>query len=533
MPGPKHILTGALVALATFAVVALQGAAMAQTRGGTLTIGWPHVVRSLNPAVSSGVATGVPAAQIFASLLRYDDDWNPQPYLAERWEVSEDGLTVTVTLVEGAVFHDGEPITSQDVKFSIEAVKENHPFATMFAPVTGIETPDARTAVIRLSAPHPAILTAMSGVLLPIIPEHVYGDGQELRTHPANVAPVGSGPFELVEFIANERIVLKRFDDFFIDGRPYLDEMVFRINPDPVNLVLLIENGDVDMLPLLGEPHLVSRLKEKPGITVTDQGYEALGASNWVAFNLLDERLKDKRVRQAIAYAIDRDFIVNALHRGATRPATGPLPEGSQFYTGDVNLYEVDLDKANALLDEAGYPQDDEGVRFELTLDYIPGLPAHHKLVAEYVATQLRKVGLKVSVRNAPDFPTWSNRVANWDFDMTIDGAWGWGDPVIGNHRTYLSDNIRKGVIWSNTQNYASPDVDALLAKAAVEMDSEARRAQYAEFQKIVTEDLPVYGTASLAFHTAYRDIVKNPPTSVWGPMSPMDALYLEPAAGE
>jgi len=115
--------------------------------GGTLVMSVPQTPRHLNPAVQSGTATGGPGAQLFAAPLRYDEDWNPQPYLAESWKVAEDGLSVTLNLVEGAVFHDGQPITSEDVAFSVKTIQENHPFKTMFAPVTGVETPDAQTAI--------------------------------------------------------------------------------------------------------------------------------------------------------------------------------------------------------------------------------------------------------------------------------------------------------------------------------------------------------------------------------------------------
>ena len=136
-------------------------------RGGTLVIsdgvGTP---RHFNPALVSGSATAIVGAQIFASPLRYDENWNPQPYLAESWEVSDDGLAVTLHLRKGATFHDGQPITSEDVAFSIRTVKTYHPFSSMLEPVVEIETPDPYSAVIRLARPHPAILLAMSPALM-------------------------------------------------------------------------------------------------------------------------------------------------------------------------------------------------------------------------------------------------------------------------------------------------------------------------------------------------------------------------------
>lgn len=154
--------------------------------GGTLVIASTQVPRHLNGAVQSGIATAIPSTQIFASPLRYDENWEPQPYLAETWDVAEDGMSVTLNLVKNATFHDGKPVTSEDVAFSIMTTKENHPFKSMFAPVETIETPDAHTAIIKLSKPHPALLLALSPALAPALPKHIYGDGQDPKSLQAN-----------------------------------------------------------------------------------------------------------------------------------------------------------------------------------------------------------------------------------------------------------------------------------------------------------------------------------------------------------
>jgi len=219
-------IAGALVGLTALT-------ATAQNKGGTLVMAVQSTPRHLNPAVQSGTATGQPGAQLFAAPLRYDENWDPQPYLAESWKVADDGLSVTLNLVKGATFHDGKPITSRDVAFSVKTVQENHPFKTMFAPVSEVQTPDDHTAVLKLSEPHPALLLAMSSQLLPIIPEHVYGDGQDPKKHPQNSENVvGSGPFKLVEFKRDEHIILERYDGFFIKERPYLDKIIMRIIKD-------------------------------------------------------------------------------------------------------------------------------------------------------------------------------------------------------------------------------------------------------------------------------------------------------------
>ncbi|MBE1296201.1 ABC transporter substrate-binding protein [Phycobacter azelaicus] len=488
--------------------------------GGTLVIASTQVPRHLNGAVQSGIATAVPSTQIFASPLRYDENWEPQPYLAKSWEVSPDGLTVTLNLVDNATFHDGEAVTSEDVAYSIMTTKANHPFKSMFAPVESINTPDAHTVVINLSSPHPALLLALSPALAPVLPKHVFDDGQDIKSHPMNATPVGSGPFMLEEFKPGEAIVLKKNPNFFLEGRPKLDEIIVRIIKDPSALLIAMENSEADMYPFMAGSQEIRRLEKADHLTVTADGYAAVGPINWLAFNTASPKLSDVRVRQAIAYAVDRNFITKALHRGVSAPQRGPIIEGSPFFDASIPAYDTDLDKAKALMAEAGFA---DGM--ELTIDYIPGPKEQQQSIAEYMKSQLKKIGIDVTVRAAPDFPTWAGRVGGHDFELSMDIVFNWGDPVIGVHRTYLSDNIRQGVIWSNTQQYANDKVDTLLNAAAIEIDPEKRKALYSEFQQIVATDLPVYWINALPYHTAYDAKLQNVPTGIWGSMHPLDTV--------
>lgn len=498
------------------------------TPGGTLVMVDTQVPRHFNAAVQSGTATMTPGAQIFAFLVRSDADWNIKPYLAESWETADDGLSVTFNLRKDAKFHDGEPVTSEDVKFSIETQKAHHPFKTSLGAVESVETPDDYTAIVRLSAPHPALLIAMSTAIVPIIPEHIYNDGQDIPSHPRNTENVvGSGPFMLKEYKQGEFYILEKNPNFFIEGRPYLDRIVMRLNKDSSNLVIAMENGEANLYAFMTNVSEITRLKKSDSLVVTDDGYEGIGPNNWLAFNTKKAPLSDVRVRQAIAYAIDREFVTKALHKGVSVASTGPLVPGSPLYTDKVEKYDVDLDKAMALLDEAGLTPDDDGVRATLTVDYIPGAPDVQQRVAEYLRPQLKKVGLNIEVRNSPDFPTWSQRVANWEFDMTMDVPFNWGDPVIGVHRSYLCSNIVKGVIWSNTQQYCNERVDELFAQGGQELDLEKRKALYEEAQVILADELPVYWINVMPYHMAYSAELGNPPLSVWGTIAPLDEVFL------
>jgi peptide/nickel transport system substrate-binding protein len=520
--------TLAAAALAAFAVAWPGAHAQDAKRGGTLVIGNTQSPRHLNGAVQSGVATAMPSTQLFASPLRFDDKWNPQPYLAESWKLADDGKSLTLNLRRNAVFHDGKPVTSADVAFSIMAIKANHPFQTMLGPVEKVDTPDPYTAIIRMSTPHPAIVLAMSPALCPILPKHVYGDGQDLKSHPKNgEGLIGSGPFRLVEFKPGQRVVMERFDKFFLPGKPLLDKIVISLAPDTASLLLAFERGDIQMLPFISVPTDLKRLASNPNVVLTAKGYEGIGALNWLAFNLAKKPLSDLQVRKAIATAIDKNFVVKALMGGFATVSDGPLVPGSPFAVTDLVHYPVDLKKAAAMLDAAGYKDGANGERLKLTIDYLPGSDDQQKNVAEYIRGQLKKIGIAVEVRASADFPAWAKRIASHDFDLTMDTVFNWGDPVIGVHRTYLSTNIRP-IVWTNTQSYSNPKVDELLNTAGGILDATKRKAYYATFQKIVTDELPIDFINVVPYHTAAGKKVVNVPTSIWGAMSPLDDVSLK-----
>ena len=496
-------------------------------KGGTLIMSVGATPRHLNPAVQSGIDTGAPGAQLFATPLRFDENWNPQPYLAESWSISDDGLSVTLNLVKGATFHDGKPITSKDVAFSIKTIKAHHPFKTMFGAVKRVDTPDPHTAVIRLSKPHPALLLALSSQLGAVIPEHIYGDGQDPKTHPRNSENVvGSGPFKLVEFVRDQHIILEKNENFFLEGKPYLDKIVMRIIKDPSARSLGRENGEIHLSAFESTPQDILHSKGIAHLTATDKGYAAIGPITWLAFNTKSKPTSDVRVRQAIAYAVDRNFLINAVMRGTSKPAYTGIHPDSIFHEPNVERYDLDIKKANQILDDAGYSKNSDGIRFPLNIDY--GWPSA-KPMAEYMKPQLKKIGIDVTVRTSAGFPAWAKTVSNWEFDMTVDVVFNWGDPVIGVHRTYLCENAKKGVIWSNTQQYCNPEVDQILEKAGQENDRNQRIAFYSKAQKLISKDVPIYFTDTVPYHTIYNHKkVGNPPSTIWGTCSPLDEVFLK-----
>ena len=512
----RHMIqAGAAFAAGSIFGIPLEVAAQA-AKGGVLVIGSTQAPRHLNSAVQSGIATMMPAAQLFASPIRMDKNWKPQPYLAERWDLSADNRSVTLYLRKDAVFHDGRPVTAEDVKFSLETIRDNHPFKTMYGPVNAVTVGNPQTAVIRLSEPHPAVLLAMSTSLTPIIPKHIFGDGTDVKIHPRNSNPVGSGPFRLVEFKPGEHIVMERFDRFFLKDQPKLDRIIVRLFKDSGSLLLAFERGEIDVHQAVTDPRELERVRKTPGVQVVKGAAPAIGPLVWLAFNTKSPKLADKRVRQEINFAVDKKYILDTILGGINGRATGPLASGSPYFTAEVEKYDLNPARATKLLDEAGLKPGANGVRLTLDLDAIPGNP-DQKTIQEYLKVSLAKAGIELNIRQSPDFPSWARRVSSLQFEMTLDSVWNWGDPVIGVHRTWLSSNIKPGVIWSNTQSYSNPKVDEWLAAAGQEMNLAKRKELYKQMQKAVVDDCPVAFLYEVTFYEAYSAKVANAPAGIWG----------------
>lgn len=490
--------------------------------GGTITYAAVGALRHLNGTVQSGLATAVPGTQVNASPLLLDENFEPQPYLAESWEISDDGLTVTLSLRDNAVFHDGEPITSEDVAFSILTSKENHPFKPMFAPVESIDTSDPLTAVITLSKPHPAILVAMSPGLLPIIPKHIFDDGQDMKTHPRNGGDdfVGSGPFKVVEYDAAEIVRLEKFDDFFLEGKPYLDEIIIDIVADPNSVILGMDNGDYDMAT---HPNAaaVEQFQGDDRFVVDPKGHEAIGKISWLFLNLRSDNLSTVEARQAIALAIDQQGVRDIVNLGQQSPNVTGIQKASPFYNPDAtNFDHRDVEAAKALLESVSL-----GDGFELD---IPATPAMVP-TAEFVKQNLEDINVTLNIRAVPDFPTWAAEVAGGTYDMAFTQLWNWGDPVIGVHRSYNCDNRidPPGVIFTNNSWYCNEEVDALLEQAGSTYDNDARKDLYFQATELINQDVPVIYLGFAETFEIRKTRVQNPPDGVWGFMSPWHEVWL------
>ncbi|MGH6860382.1 MAG: ABC transporter substrate-binding protein, partial [Phyllobacterium sp.] len=425
-------------------------------------------------------------------LLRYDFDLTPKPALATAWTISDDGLVYTFQLREGVKWHDGEPFTSADAAFSIQLLKQIHPRGrATFANVEAIDTPDERTLVLKLSKPAPYLLNALVASESPIVPKHIY-EGKDAGTKPANNAPIGTGPFRFVELVHGSHVVLERNPNYWDKGKPYLDGVIVRFISDPGSRAIAIETKEIDiaagtLVPLSD----VERIAALHHIVLDPRGSIFDAGVKRIEFNLDNPYFKDIRVRRAVAHAIDKTVIRNVVWYGFGEIVTGPIsPELAPFRAEGLPSYAFDLEKAEALLDEAGHPRGADGVRFHLIHDFRPSTEGD-KRTADYVKQALSKVGIDVTVR-VQDFASYVKRVyTDRDFAFTTNSMTNTFDPTVGVQRLYWSKNFKPGVPFSNGAHYFNPEVDALLETAAVEVDAARRKQFWTQIQIRLIQDLP------------------------------------------
>lgn len=504
----------ALALAASVGPTHLQAAAAADgpVRGGTLSIILQPEPVTLTPVANVAQPTQVVAGNVFDGLVTYGFDLKPAPQLAESWEVAPDGLTITFQLRKGVTWHDGKPFTASDVKWSLENVwKTIHPRnKALFENVSAVETPDDHTVVLKFSKPSLPIFSVLNGVGAPILPKHLY-EGTDILNNPYNNKPVGTGPFVFKEWRKGEYLVLERNPAYWDAGKPYLDKLVFRVIPDAAARAAAIEKGEVQYAPFNPVPFRdVERLAALPNLKVETRGYEWLSPVLYFDFNVENPYLKDVRVRQAIAHAVDKAALAKVVWFGYGKPAVSPIPSTlTAFHDPSVPAYPFDPKKAEALLDEAGFKRGTDGVRFALTHDFLP-YGDDYRRTGEFLKQALKRVGIEVAIR-AQDSGAFIKRVyADRDFDISSSYNAAFPDPQIGVVREYWSGWLGTKTPWTNGSGYRNAQVDALIERAAVEGNPQARAADFRAFQQIVQRDVPTLPLLELKFFTVHAANLKG-----------------------
>lgn len=504
-----------LTAIASAPVVAQQ------KPGGTLVMVVQPEPATLASYMNTSGPIGMVTGKIFDGLLEYDLNLKPIPSVAQSWEVAADGKTITFKLRDGVTFHDGKPLTSADVQFSImEAAKKTHPRGpNTFRAVAAVETPDALTVVFKLSEPAPYMIMALSSYETPLLPKHIYGTG-DLKAHPNANNPVGSGPFKFVEWKKGEFIRLDKNATYWRKGHPFLDRIVARYIPDASTRTAALEKGEVHFAAMGAVPfNDAKRLAATPNVEITTKGHEMFSPVAELLLNTKKPPLDNVKVRQAIAHAIDRQFLIDNIWFGYGKPATGPISSNfasSGLYTDKVKTYQTanGVELANKLLDEAGHPRKADGTRFELMHDSLP-YGQEWTRFGEYVQQALGKIGIKVNIR-LEDVPRWLKRTyTDYDFDTTANFLYNLPDPVLGVHRAVHSGQIKPGTVFVNGARWSTPEVDKLLDAATIEPDQKKRGEIYGQMLKIVADNIPIVWTHEMNFPSAvnkqYKDVLASP----------------------
>jgi len=442
-----------------------------------IVVGVPTGPNNLDPRIGTDDVSGRVSQLVFNNLMTLDERLQVVPDLAERLE-QRDPVTYAVTLRRGVRFHDGHELTSADVVYTFTSLldpKLVSPRKGAFRMVTSIDARGPYVVVFTLAEPFASFPI---NLVIPIVPD---GAGPNFREH-----PVGTGPYRFVNEVSDDRVELAAFDGYF-GGRPHNDGIVLKVVPDDIMRGLELRKGTLDLVVNDLAPDIVYQLRtdsrlravESPG---TDYQY--------IGVNMRDPILKDVRVRQAIAFAIDRQAIVDYLRRGLAVPATGMLPSVSWAFEPNVPAFTYDPAKARALLDEAGYRDPDgDGPEPRLHLSLKVSNSEANRLQSTVLQEQLRAVGIALEVRTY-EFATLYADVLKGNFQLfTLQWVGGAvADPDILRRVFHSSQVPPTGF---NRGYFSDPTVDRLLDTAASTPDLERRRALYGDVQRLVAEEQP------------------------------------------
>jgi peptide/nickel transport system substrate-binding protein len=456
---------------------------------------------NLDPRVGTDAQSERIGELIFEGLLQRGDNFALKPRLAESWEIP-DPLTYIFHLRHGVRFHDGRLMTSADVKWTLDSLLNGSlrsAKSSAYRYIAQVSAPDDFTLQIKLKEPYAALLWNLSDGALGVVPT---GSGEELARH-----PVGTGPFRFVSQVQDREVVIERNPEYW--GKPAgLARVRFNVVPDATTRALELRKGsaDVEIDALPGD--MVAALARQPQLVVQ----RAPGTSyQYLAMNLRDPILKDVRVRQALAYAIDREPLIHYLWRDMVRPANSVLPPQHWAYDPSAKVYPHDEAKARQLLDEAGYPTGAGGVRFHLLMK--TSTDESTRLFCAVLQQQLREVGIALDIRSY-EFATFYADVVKGAFQL-YSLRWVGGsnqDPDVFEN---VFDSASFAPRRANRGYYSNPEVDRLIAEARRSVDAKQRTAAYDHIQEILNEELPyvhLWWSDNVLVHTRRLENVQLTP---------------------
>ena len=444
---------------------------------------------NLDPRIGTDAQSEHIQELLFDGLVVRDASFRVAPGLAERWD-QPDPLTLIFHLHPDVHFSDGRSLTSRDVLWTLKSMRDGTiitPKGASYASVASIEAPGAQTVVLHLKYPDNFLLTNLSSGAMGIVP---YGSGRDFWQH-----PVGSGPFRLVSQEIDKEVVIERnplsWQQDSSQGN--IQRVRFAVVPDPITRALELRKGSADLESNSLLPDMLPVLAAEKHLAV-----ESVGGTQvqYIAFNTIDPILRDVRVRQAVACAIDIPLILKTLQDGRARSAVSLLPQTHWAWTGNVARYDYDPSRAASLLDQAGYRPGRDGTRLHLTMK--TSTDEGTRLLAATLQQQLAQVGIALDIRSF-ESATYLQDLTRGSFQIY---ALRW---IGGNEQPdifgYAFSTARIPPKGANRGRYSNSRLDALLDDAGASTDQARRTSDYVQAQQILAQDLP-------AFNLWYKDSI-------------------------
>ncbi|NFN87877.1 ABC transporter substrate-binding protein [Clostridium sporogenes] len=447
-------------------------------KGKTVVYGAEFEDEKLNPILAPAYANDL----IFRGLMRFDKDNKPQCDIAESYKKSTDGLTYDFKIKKGVKFHDGKELKAEDIVFTIKSIQDpkvNTEMKPEFEEVRDIKAEGNYNVKVILSKPFPALLDKLT---IGIVPKHAL-EGKDLNNAEFNQKPIGAGPFKFVKWEKGNNITLSKFEDYYDKNKTgNVEKFIFKFIPDYNVRAMQLETGEIDLAYV--EPSQVAKLEKLEKIKIYN---ENTADYRCFMFNMRKELWKDVNVRKAFNYAVDRKGMVDGILKGFGVEAYSPLQK-NKFNNANVEKYSYNLEKANELLDKAGWKKGQDGIRekdgkkFEFTLT-APSTDEVRVKIANYLASQFKKMGVTVKVA-----------ALDWNaikIDECEAFVLGWGSPYDADDHTYKlfhSSQIENG---NNFGAYSNPKVDKLLEEGRTTEDEGKRKEIYEQLQKELANDPP------------------------------------------
>lgn len=451
---------------------------------------------------------------VYSTLVRLDSKLTVQPELAESWNVSNGDKTYTFSLRKGVKFHNGQELTSADVKYSFERILDEKTGAiarSLFTSIEKIDTPDPYIITFTLKSPAAAFLTNLANPNASIVSKGVVSGGDPAKRE--NV--IGTGPYKLGDWVSDNYMVLDRNPDFFIKGQPVIQSIRFNVVPTEDGILAAMRSKNADFA-FIEDPKVAKLARADKSLQL-----QAIPSLRYYMIFLNTKRkpFDDVRVRQALALAVDRQEIVNGAAFGEGT-ITGPFPPSLVPYSLPATQlfgYQRDLEKAKKLLAEAGYPNG-----FSFTMMTQTTGPANAPAIAQIVQEQLKKLNIDVKIELL-EYAQWAERWRKADYDVAPGLNSGQPDPDYYYYRYF-----RTGESLNYITGYSNPEADRLLDTGAKSLDAEKRLAAYKDLQRVLANDVPF-----IWLYVGYEYYLMQPYVKNFTPLANAGVNYLREATIE